>query len=124
MSRRHGGRLSPPGRRLVRRRGFGAQRVLTDNGLGYRSHLFAAAIRAQNSAHRLTRPDTPCINGKAERFIRTLLREPAYALAFPTSAHRSAALYRWLHYYNWHRPHRGLHGQPPISRVVGPGTIC
>jgi hypothetical protein len=57
--------------------------------------------------------------GKAERFIQTLLREWAYVIAYPSSAHRIAALNRWLHYYNWHRPHTALHRQPPISRVVG-----
>jgi transposase InsO family protein len=101
-----------------RRRGVRVERVLTDNGTGYRSHVFAAAIRAQRLVHRRTRPYTPRTNGKAERFIRTMLREWAYGPAFPSSAHRTAALERWLHYYNWHRRHRGLGGQPPISRVV------
>jgi transposase InsO family protein len=101
-----------------RRRGVGVQRVLTDNGPGYRSHAFAAAIRAQHLVHRRTRPYTPRTNGKAERFIRTLLREWAYGPAFSSSAHRTAALERWLHYYNWHRRHRGLGGEPPIRRLV------
>lgn len=101
-----------------RRRGVRVERVLTDNGTGYRSRVFAAAARAQRLVHRRTRPYTPRTNGKAERFIRTLLREWAYGPAFPTSAHRTAALERWLHYYNWHRRHRGLGGAPPISRVV------
>jgi transposase InsO family protein len=101
-----------------RRRGVRVQRVLTDNGTGYRSHVFAAAIRAHRLVHRRTRPYTPRTNGKAERFIRTLLGEWAYGPAFPSSAHRTAALGRWLHYYNWHRRHRGLHDQPPISRLV------
>jgi transposase InsO family protein len=48
-----------------------------------------------------------------------LLREWAYAIAYPSSAHRTAALDRWLHYYNWHRRHSALNRQPPISRVVG-----
>lgn len=102
-----------------RRRGVRIHRVLTDNGTGYRSHVFAAATRAQRLVHRRTRPYTPRTNGKAERFIRTMLREWAYGVAFPSSAHRTAALQRWLHYYNWHRPHTALHRQPPISRVVG-----
>src|SRR5262249_56022413 len=67
---------------------------------------------------RRTRPYTPRTNGKAERFIRTLLREWAYGPAFHSSAQRTAALDRWLHYYNWHRRHRALGGAPPISRVV------
>jgi transposase InsO family protein len=101
-----------------RRRGVRVQRVLTDNGTGYRSRVFAAACRAQRLVHRRTRPYTPRTNGKAERFIRTMLGEWAYRVAFPSSAHRTAALERWLHYYNWHRRHRGLGDEPPISRVV------
>ena len=101
-----------------RRRGVRVERVLTDNGAGYRSRVFAAATRAQRLMHRHTRPYTPRTNGKAERFIRTMLREWAYGLAFPSSAHRTRALERWLHYYNWHRRHRGLDGAPPISRLV------
>ena len=101
-----------------RRRGVRVQRVLTDNGTGYRSRVFAAACRARRLGHRRTRPYTPRTNGKAERFIRTMLREWAYGPAFHSSAQRTAALARWLHYYNWHRRHRGLGGAPPISRIV------
>jgi transposase InsO family protein len=101
------------------RRGVVAQRVLSDNGSAYRSRLVAAACHALELGHRFTRPYTPRTNGKAERFIQTLLREWAYAVAYSSSALRTAALARWLHYYNWHRPHSALHRQPPISRVVG-----
>jgi transposase InsO family protein len=101
-----------------RRRGVRVRRVLTDNGTGYRSRVFAAACRARRLVHRRTRPYTPRTNGKAERFIRTMLREWAYGPAFHSSAQRTDALDRWLHYYNWHRRHRGLGGQPPISRIV------
>jgi transposase InsO family protein len=101
-----------------RRRGVRVERVLTDNGTGYRSRVFAAAAHALRLVHRRTRPYTPRTNGKAERFIRTLLREWAYGPAFPSSAHRTAALERWLHYYNWHRRHRALGDAPPISRLV------
>jgi transposase InsO family protein len=104
--------------RWFRRRRVRVERVLTDNGTGYRSHVFRAAVQAQRLVHRRTRPYTPRTNGKAERFIRTMLREWAYGAAFPSSAHRTAALQRWLHYYNWHRGHHGLGGKPPISRVV------
>jgi transposase InsO family protein len=100
------------------RRGVHVRRVLTDNGTGYRSHAFAAACRARRLNHRRTRPYTPRPNGKAERLIRTMLGEWAYGPAYPTSAHRMAALARWLHYYNWHRRHRALGNQPPISRLV------
>ena len=64
-----------------------------------------------------TRPYTPRTNGKAERFIQTALREWAYAQAYPTSDRRAAQLAVWLHKYNWHRPHGGIHFQPPISRL-------
>lgn len=100
------------------RRGVRAERVLSDNGTGYRSHIFAAACRQAGLSHRRTRPYTPRTNGKAERFIQTLLREWAYGIAFHTSSARTAVLGRWLHYYNWHRRHTALKRQPPISRVV------
>lgn len=101
-----------------RRRGVRVRRVLTDNGTGYRSRVFAAACRARRLVHRRTRPYTPRTNGKAERFIRTMLHEWAYGPAFHSSAQRTTALERWLHYYNWHRRHRGIGGEPPMSRVV------
>jgi len=105
------------------RRGVVAERILTDNGPAYRSHLVAAACRALALAHRFTRPYTPRTNGKAERFIQTLLREWAYAAPYGSSALRTAALDRWRHYYNWHRGHSALHHQPPISRVVAPDDL-
>ena len=101
-----------------RRRGVQVRRVLTDNGTGYRSKLFAAAIRRGRLIARRTRPYTPRTNGKAERFIQTLLREWAYAAPYASSAHRTRALAGFLHRYNWHRRHDGLGGLPPISRVV------
>jgi transposase InsO family protein len=67
-----------------RRRGVRVERVLTDNGTGYRSHAFAAATRALHLVHRRTRPYTPRTNGNAERFIRSMLGEWAYGPAFPT----------------------------------------
>jgi transposase InsO family protein len=68
----------------------------------------AAAGQALPLDHRSTRPYTPRTNGKAQCFIQTLRREWAYVIAYPSSAHRTAALARWLHYYNWHRPHSAL----------------
>lgn len=100
------------------RRGVRVQRILTDNGSAYRSRLLAAVCRARHLAQRFTRPYTPRTNGKAERFIQTLLREWAYGPAYPSSTRRTTALPRWLHYYNWHRHHSALNGQPPISRLV------
>jgi transposase InsO family protein len=101
-----------------RRRGIHVRRVLTDNGTGYRSKLFAAAIRRCRLIARRTRPYTPRTNGKAERFIQTLLREWAYAAPYASSAQRTRALAPFLHRYNWHRRHTSLGGLPPISRVV------
>ena len=101
-----------------RTRGVLVQRVLSDNGSGYVSRVFATACRRLRLVHRRTRPYTPRTNGKAERFIRTLQLEWAYARPFHSSAERTGMLARWLHYYNEHRGHRALNGQPPISRLV------
>lgn len=101
-----------------RARGVLVQRVLSDNGSGYLSHTFAAACRRLHLVHRRTRPYTPRTNGKAERFIRTLQHEWAYVRPFLNSAERTRMLQPWLHYYNEHRRHAALNGQPPISRLV------
>jgi transposase InsO family protein len=92
-------------------------RVMTDNGACYRSKAFRKACRDLDLKHIRTRPYTPKTNGKAERFIQTALREWAYAQAYPTSDHRGDELPRWLHRYNWHRPHGSLKSKPPISRL-------
>ncbi|HYI39124.1 MAG TPA: IS481 family transposase, partial [Allosphingosinicella sp.] len=97
--------------------GITVTRVMTDNGSCYKSHAFRAACKALGLRHIRTRPYTPKTNGKAERFIQTSLREWAYAQAYPTSEHRKAELPRWLHQYNWHRPHGSLQAQTPISRL-------
>jgi transposase InsO family protein len=70
---------------------------LTDNGSGYRAHVFAQFCRSARIVHRWTRPYTPRTNGKAERFIQTLLREWAYRRAYRSSAGHLAALPHWLH---------------------------
>jgi transposase InsO family protein len=97
--------------------GVTVTRVMTDNGSCYRSCAFRAACKALGLRHIRTRPYTPKTNGKAERFIQTSLREWAYAQAYPTSEHRKAELPRWLHQYNWHRPHGSLQSRTPISRL-------
>jgi len=99
------------------RLGVSVARVMTDNGGCYKSKAFRAACKALGLKHIRTRPYTPRTNGKAERFIQTSLREWAYAKAYPTSDHRAAELPRWLHNYNWHRPHGGIKYQTPISRL-------
>jgi transposase InsO family protein len=97
--------------------GVTIREILTDNGGCYRSREFARTCRELGLRHRRTRPYTPRTNGKAERFIQSALREWAYARAYTRSHQRIAALPRWLHGYNWHRPHASLAGQPPITRL-------
>ena len=91
--------------------------VMTDNGSAYRSALWREACVAHALRHLRTRPYTPRTNGKAERFIQTLLREWAYRYAYPSSLHRTRALSGWLRWYNKRRPHSSLAGLPPVSRV-------
>lgn len=97
--------------------GVHIREILTDNGNCYRSKAFKATITELALRHRFTRPYTPRTNGKAERFIQSALREWAYARAYRLSLHRTYELARWLHGYNWHRPHASLAGQPPVSRL-------
>jgi transposase InsO family protein len=94
------------------------ERVMTDNGSPYVSHVHAAACRELALKHLRTRPYRPRTNGKAERFIQTLLREWAYGRVFQTSAHRTAALDAWLTHYNFTRPHGALSHKPPSSRLT------
>jgi len=100
-----------------KQRGIRIERVMTDNGSPYVSHVFRDACQRLGVRHLRTKPYTPRTNGKAERFIQTCLREWAYAEAYETSAARTTALRRWLHHYNWHRPHSALKSLPPISRL-------
>ena len=94
-----------------------ARRVMTDNGSAYVSHVFAELCQQHALKHVRTQPYTPQTNGKAERFIQTLLREWAYRRSYPCSRDRTAALALWLRYYNRLRPHASLNFRPPISRV-------
>jgi transposase InsO family protein len=97
--------------------GVKVARVMTDNGSCYKAFAFRDACRDLGLKHIRTRPYTPKTNGKAERFIQTALREWAYAQAYPSSHRRAEELPRWLHRYNWHRPHSSLKSKPPISRL-------
>ena len=99
------------------RLGVRIERVMTDNGTGYRSKAFRACCTELGLRHVRTRPYTPRTNGKAERFVQTSLREWAYARPYLSSAQREAALQPFLHRYNWHRPHSALDRKPPISRI-------
>lgn len=92
-------------------------RVMTDNGVSFRSHRYAKALRMLGIKHKRTRPYTPRTNGKAERFVQTSLREWAYAMPYTHSDQRREALKPFLHHYNNHRPHFGLKGKTPISRI-------
>jgi len=97
--------------------GVTIRRVLTDNGSAFRSQRFAAACRKLRLQHRFTRPYRPQTNGKAERFIQSALREWAYGIPYHHSSERTAMLARWNHHYNWHRPHQGIGGIAPMSRL-------
>ena len=99
--------------------GVRIERVLTDRAFAYTlSTDFRQAIASLRVRHLVTRPYRPQTNGKAERFIRTLLQEWAYARFYPSNAVRQRQLPRWLHFYNHRRPHTALAGQAPISVLV------
>jgi transposase InsO family protein len=104
--------------RFFRRYGIRPERVLTDNGGAYRSAIHAIACRILGLKHLRTRPRRPQTNGKAERFIRTLLSGWAYAAIYRSSQERSDALDGWLHTYNHHRNHRALGRKPPAARLT------
>jgi transposase InsO family protein len=97
--------------------GVRLQAVLTDNGSAFRSKDFREACRQLGLKHRFTRAYRPQTNGKAERFIQSALREWAYAFTYQHSSERCAALADWIHHYNWHRPHQGIGGATPMSRL-------
>lgn len=99
-------------------RGVTARRVLTDNGGCYRSRDWAAACAELGITPKRTRPYRPQTNGKVERFNRTMTSEWAFAQLFITEDDRRAAFPAWLHAYNHHRPHTGIGGHPPISRLI------
>jgi transposase InsO family protein len=104
--------------RFFRRYGIRVERVLTDNGSCYRAVVHALACRALGIRHLRTRPYRPRTNGKAERFIRTLIDGWAYGAAYRSSSDRAAALSGWLDWYNRLRPHRSLARKPPLSRLT------
>jgi transposase InsO family protein len=99
-----------------RRRGIRIRRLLSDNGFAYKAGVFAAVCRTWALRHRFTRPYRPQTNGKAERFIQTLLREWAYRWPYRSSARRTAALRPYLRFYNHQRPHASLGRRSPWMR--------
>jgi transposase InsO family protein len=97
--------------------GIRVERLMTDNGNAYRSAIHALACKALGIKHLRTRPYRPRTNGKAERFIRTLLGGWAYGAIYRTSDERRRALTGWLDFYNHRRPHRSLGRQAPLERL-------
>jgi transposase InsO family protein len=97
--------------------GIQVERLMTDNGNAYRSTIHALACRALGIRHLRTQPYRPRTNGKAERFIRTLLAGWAYGAIYRNSDERRKALAGWLDYYTRRRPHRSLNRQTPLERL-------
>jgi transposase InsO family protein len=102
---------------FYKRHGMTVHELLTDNGSAYRSAVHAIACRALGIRHLRTRPRRPQTNGKAERFIRTMLAGWAYGAIYASSAQRTTALDGWLWHYNHHRRHQALGRQTPITRL-------
>ena len=98
-------------------RGIKVERVMTDNGSAYVSHAHRQALRELGIRHLRTRAYRPRTNGKAERFIQTLLTEWAYARIYGSSQERTRQLQPWLERYNYRRPHGSLGHQPPATRI-------
>lgn len=98
--------------------GVRIERVMTDNAFAYtRSRAFKAALAELGARHLTTRPYRPRTNGKAERFIQTALREWLYGKPYASSAQRATDMPAWLHWYNHHRPHAGIHATTPATRL-------
>lgn len=106
------------GLRFFADHGVRVERVMSDNGSGYVSKAHAIACRALGLRHTRIRPGRPQTNGKAERFIQTLLREWAYVRVYGSSAEREAQLAPFLERYNFRRPHASLAKRPPASRLT------
>ncbi len=102
---------------FFKRHGMTVERVMTDNGSPYVSAVHAAACRTLRIRHLRTRPRRPQTNGKAERFIRTMLGGWAYGAIYRSSAERTAALDGWLWHYNHHRRHSAIGRQTPITKL-------
>jgi len=98
--------------------GMRIERVLTDNGPAYRSRAYAAALTGLGLRHKRTRPYRPQTNGKAERLIKTLLAEWAYARPYRSNDERLSALPQWLDFYNHGRAHTALDGLTPHQALV------
>jgi transposase InsO family protein len=103
--------------------GVRIERVMTDRAMAYRlSKEFRTVVQTLRVSHKITRPYRPQTNGKAERFIQTLLAEWAYARLYRSNEERQRAFPKWLHYYNHHRPHTALGGSAPAA--VSVNNVC
>lgn len=98
--------------------GIVVERLLTDNGSAYRSHLHREVCLELGIRHSRTRPYRPRTNGKAERFIKTLSERWAYGQIYGSSAERTGTLASWLRFYNHMRPHSSLNRQTPAARLA------
>lgn len=103
--------------------GVRVERVMTDNGPGYRSGEFNALLEAGGARHIYTRPYSPWQNGKVERMNRTLAQEWQYGRAWDGEAARADALPAFIEHYNWSRPHSACGGLPPMSRIIGVNNL-
>jgi transposase InsO family protein len=121
----HGDETAATAVRVLRRavswlaaRGLTNERVLSDNGSAYKSHLWRDTCREMNVKAKKTRPYRPQTNSKIERFHRTLADGWAFKRFYGTESARRNALPAWLHHYNHDRPHAAIGGQPPITRLT------
>lgn len=110
--------------RFFRRHGVSVRRVMTDNGSAFKSHKYHGCLKRLGIKHTRTRPFRPQTNGKVERFVQTSLREWAYERPYLTSKDRTDNLSPFLHHYNYHRPHWGINGKTPASRLKTLNNLC
>lgn len=103
--------------------GVGVERVMTDNGPGYRSGKLNDLLGSKGVRHLYTRPSGPWQNGKVERMNRTIAQEWQYGRAWDSEAGRADALPAFIERYNWERPHSACGGLPPMSRIVGVNNL-
>lgn len=99
--------------------GVRVERLMTDGNRTYRvSRDLRVALAELTIRHKFTRPYRPQTNGKAERFIQTLLNEWAYVRSYSSNPERLRALPRWVAFYNSRRTHTELGNQPPLTVLV------
>jgi transposase InsO family protein len=109
--------------RFFRDHGIRVRRVMTDNGPAFKSFHYRKVLRWLSIKHKRTKAYRPQTNGKVERFVQTSLREWAYARAYHTSQQRKDNLLPFLHHYNYHRPHWGIKGKTPASRLTSVNNL-